>query len=592
MYGCTENSLVSGGVEAGNPRVIGSLLLASGTPADAAIVRLIPKSYVPDSGKSLVNASIDTTDNLGRYTLPCADTGTFTLLGFQPSTGKRVIIQNIKAEKGRTTTVSDDSVRDAGTALIIIPDSLRKAGARVAVLGTTFSASITNDTLVAIDSLPAGVVPSIIYVAPLAAFTKTIAQTLNIVAHDTTRVSALLARTVLIQPGGDLQQSINSLLPGDTLFLAGGVYHLTGVNVSVSGNGFQPILIAAVIGEIPVLVNTAASNNTINILGAHYVTIEGIEIDSTQNGVDGIKFAEEGTSSNIIIRTCTIHNILGTGINAQGSHHNITITSNHIHSVIGSQVAGIRVGPGTSILMPHDWLIAGNWIHDCGDSNSSASFGISLIAGCFAMTIRDNVVYATASSGIINYGVNSSTSDISLAAIIEGNAVWNAAEGISAYCDAVVRNNIIFNCQNPVYSYNYQGTIPRNVLIYNNTMYNGVQPYLRSWDSMNNCAFVNNAVYLMSGGLYLNGNGRISNNVGDFNAVGFTVGSSTNDLSGPANRDFYPKVGSLLVNRGQITLFSANDFNATARDLQPDVGAYEFTGNNNPGWMIGEGFKK
>ena len=207
------------------------------------------------------------------------------------------------------------------------------------------------------------------------------------------------------------------------------------------------------------------------------------------------------------------------------------------------------------------------------------------------MTVRDNVVYAAGNSGILIYGLGDPQSSGALSSIVEGNAVWNAPEGISAYCDVTVRNNVIFDCANPVYSYSYQGAIPRNVLIYNNTMYHGEAPYLRSWDSTNNCVFINNAVYTMSSGFVLIGNGRIASNAGDVTAPGFITGTASTDLTDPANRNFYPKAGSTLIDRALSGFIPTADFNGTPRSNLPEIGAYEFTGGSNPGWTIQEGFK-
>ena len=117
---------------------------------------------------------------------------------------------------------------------------------------------------------------------------------------------------------------------------------------------------------------------------------------------------------------------------------------------------------------------------------------------------------------------------------------------------------MIFDCANPVYSYSYQGAIPRNVLIYNNTMVSGEAPYLRSWDTANNCVFVNNAVYAMTGGFVLIGNGRIANNAGDFAAAGFVGGTVAADLADPASWNFYPKPGSAQIDRADLSFHRRN----------------------------------
>jgi hypothetical protein len=58
------------------------------------------------------------------------------------------------------------------------------------------------------------------------------------------------------------------------------------------------------------------------------------------------------------------------------------------------------------------------------------------------------------------------------------------------------------------------------------------------------------------------------------------------------NRDFWPRTGSILLDRGVAAHAAPNDFNRTARATPIDVGAYETLGlTANPGWRIVEGFK-
>lgn len=597
LTGCSDMLMSGGGVEAGNPRIVGAVFEQTGTPAAGTVVQLIPAGFIATPGAVAGNLNADTTDSLGKYVFENIPLGSYTLQIKQFSSLKRALVRNVAAEKSRTTTVAGDTVRDAGTLRIILPDSIKNAGGTIAILGTTYAVSINSSSLtgnvLVIDSLPTGTMPSIVYIKNQTPGTlpRTLANNIVINSHDTVTSSALLPKKTLVQPGDDVQAAIDNLLPGDSLLLAGGIYEHTGISISSRGNILQPIVIAALPGQTPVMHITVATNNCININGAQWLTIDGMTIDSTPLDVDGIKFIESGISHHITIRNCTIHAVQATGINAQGGHYAITLSSNHVYDIIGDAVTGIRVAPAATSSMPHDWLISNNWVHTIGDSLSSAAYGISLNAGCQSMTVRDNIVYAATNSGILVYGLGDPGSTGALSTVVEGNAVWKVQEGISAYCDVTVRNNVIFECPNPVYSYSYQGAIPRNVLIYNNTMYNGEAPYLRSWDSTNNCVFVNNAVYAMTGGFVLIGNGRIANNAGDVTAAGFVAGTASNDLADPVNRNFYPKAGSMLIDAALAGFTPAADFNGIPRGNLPDIGAYEFTGGSNPGWTIKEGFK-
>jgi hypothetical protein len=589
LAGCISCvNLAGSGTEAGNGRIIGGITSSEGPAAPNTELLLIPADFTAGD----THFSADTTDSAGHYAFEHAAAGNFSIQGVQHDTRKRILIQEVRVDPGRTTVVDPDSVRVTGSIRIVLPDSMRTDGGKIILQGTTYGVSTTGDSSVVIDSLPSGAMPDLMFLAPGEAKPAAVISGYSVQAGDTTVLSAIARKTIRIQPGDDLQAAINKLLPGDSLLLAGGTYEHTGISVSLCGNVQQPITIAAMPGENPVMRITVETANCIDINGAAWLTLEGITIDSTPVDVDGIKFTEFGACHHVTIRNCTLHAVQATGINAQGGHYAITLSSNHIYDVSGDAVSGIRIAPAATSAAPHGWTIANNWVHTIGDSLSSAAFGISLNSGCQSMIVRDNVVYAAGNSGIIVYGVGTPTSDGALSSIVEGNAVWNAPEGISAYCDVIVRNNVIFDCPNPVYSYSYQGAIPRNVLIYSNTMYNGEAPYLRSWDTTNNCVFVNNAVYAMTGGFVLIGNGHIANNAGDVTAAGFIVGTASTDLSDPAGRNFYPKSGSVLIDRGDRTISSSVDFNGNVRDSLPDAGAYEFSGGSNPGWTIREGFKE
>jgi MYXO-CTERM domain-containing protein len=60
--------------------------------------------------------------------------------------------------------------------------------------------------------------------------------------------------------------------------------------------------------------------------------------------------------------------------------------------------------------------------------------------------------------------------------------------------------------------------------------------------------------------------------------------------------DFYPTPSSLVRDAADPNgnaYIPEEDFNGTARDGEsPDVGAYEYDGDGNPGWVVQETFKE
>jgi hypothetical protein len=73
----------------------------------------------------------------------------------------------------------------------------------------------------------------------------------------------------------------------------------------------------------------------------------------------------------------------------------------------------------------------------------------------------------------------------------------------------------------------------------------------------------------------------------------FAGGSADSAFAGPAQFDFWPPPGSILIGNADAALAQAVDFNERPRVSPFDVGAYETDGlAANPGWRVGPGFKQ
>lgn len=403
------------------------------------------------------------------------------------------------------------------------------------------------------------------------------------------------ATVTRITPAGDLATAVNALNPGDTLIAGGGVYRVPTLSITKQGSANAWIVVRAADGEQPVIRGTSPTHNLIALRGAAFLVLDGFEVDSVPPDVMPVRFEKNyGNSHHVVIRNFHIHHVPSIAIDAKGDHYDITIQGCHIHHTSDGTAEGMYIGNHDGADHPHHWIIEGNWIHHCGYLNSSQGDGIELKYGCYAMTVRNNVVYSCNYPGILYYGYNGDNSDGSKTCLIEGNAVWDEGEAIGCYADAVVRNNIVFNADMAVYSALYSGhKTPENVEIYNNTFYDFQSVTLSSWDAAKTCVFANNAAFKTAAGnvISLSGTGDIHGNVGSAAQAGVTQANAADALLDPGASDFYPKSGSALVNSATGTHRAARDFNGTLRDAQPDVGAYEWTGPANPGWSITAGFK-
>src|ERR1700687_3111595 len=108
------------------------------------------------------------------------------------------------------------------------------------------------------------------------------------------------------------------------------------------------------------------------------------------------------------------------------------------------------------------------------------AWAISLLLVC----VPPEVISRTYESypGIFVYGGGPGTN------IVEGNVIWNAGEGIQVVSDAVVRNNIIFNCEATGITAAPHGAMPavRNVTIVNNTIFNAPVGVRMRWAKSTN----------------------------------------------------------------------------------------------------------
>ena len=139
--------------------------------------------------------------------------------------------------------------------------------------------------------------------------------------------------------------------------------------------------------------------------------------------------------------------------------------------------------------------------------------------------------------------------------------------------------------------------------IVNNTIVNNPKGVLFRWEKAKSMIFANNAVYCPDSTAI--DKTEISNSQFSTNCVaGRLIGATIDGVmfcdgrtidaafSNPAEHNYWPKPGSVLINNADPDFAPKLDFNHTKRKPPFDVGAYESESNTtNPGWHIQEGFK-
>ncbi len=595
---CGPGDRLAGGSEIGNP--VGVVMDENGNRLPGVVLRLLPKDFNPVSSDPREDSLQAISGPDGRFRFSGTPGGNYVLTGWDPATGLRVMarlsVTRANADAGTLF------MKRTGTVTANISDtSLHSEGGHLYLPGTLLSSRVDVVGRIRLDSVPAGNWTLRYTPPPLLPLMKqpefqSLELPPGIEAEALSVGSAPQTfRALYISAGQDLQSTADSLRPGDTLYLRGGIHALSNLTLSAQGRPDAWIQVRNAPGETPVLRGISSASNLIDIVGAAYLEIRGLEIDSTPEGCDAIKFGQQGVSHHISLRGLHIHNVGGMGINSQGNHHHVVVQGNHIHHVRGDQGTGIRLGDLSGNFMPRLWELDNNWIHHCGfDANGGV--GISALLGAMGITIRDNVVHDNNTLGIRVFGANGTVNaaDFSL---VEGNAVWNSLEGIAAYSDATVRNNIVFACSTLLHSFRYTGdgqspagNAPRNLAIYQNTFFGGGDIVLSNWDSSRTCVFANNAVLGTSGGLSLSGTGTLVGNVSDFSFPGFSSGTP-GDFRDASMRSFYPGGGSTLVGKAVRPFVHSVDFMDRPRDGFPDVGAYEYHGEGEAPFPIAEDFK-
>jgi hypothetical protein len=407
-------------------------------------------------------------------------------------------------------------------------------------------------------------------------------------------LAAVGAQAAEIAPGGDLRAAIAALRPGDTLELAGGTYTMSSsFRVTVNGTAQAPITVRAKAGQRPVIQQTNAGHNIIEISGSSHAVFSGIGFTG---GSHGIRLM---SSSFVTIQDCEIWETgdVALSANSGGTYDGLRILRNHIHHTNGTG-EGMYLGCNSDACRVANSLIEGNYIHHTNRASVEQGDGIELKEGSYNNIVRNNVVHDTNYPGIITYG----TVGNGAPNVIEGNVVWNTNDyAIQSAADSIIRNNVVLGT---IALQPHQSASPSNQQVVHNTIVStGSGLEVRSVSGP--VVVANNAVYsqsgaairLISGDL---GQVTVAGNVGrggiEGKSGGFVTGQAIEaDLvaghyRGTPPIDVFPAPGSALIGAGSASYRAERDFNGTLR-TSTDAGAYQLAAGGNPGWQIVAGFK-
>ncbi len=386
----------------------------------------------------------------------------------------------------------------------------------------------------------------------------------------------------------------SELLPGDEVILHGGLYSSSSwLPMGHQGTAEDPIIIRAAEGETPIISKSNTTKNGIDVMGARYLVLQGLEVTGCSSGIRIYENAAGQDAQFITIEDCHVHHTVGNAITCNHgyqTYEGMIFRGNEIDHT-GGHGEGFYLGSnndatGETVSVFFNGLIEKNYIHDLVGGTIDQGDGIEIKDGSYNNIVRDNVIINTNYPGIIVYGTDGNAPNI-----VERNVVINTNDnGIQAAAEAVVRNNIVMNAAaDGIHSHHHQSAVPGNLTIVHNTL---IQPYGAdtvgiSSDAGNSGPIVvaNNALY-SAGGSGLNFLGVSVTQAGNVVSTNLSA-----DFADVANWDFFPIPGSALIAGGSLGYVVEEDFNGTSREGIADAGAYRYNPHGNPGWAILPGFK-
>lgn len=430
---------------------------------------------------------------------------------------------------------------------------------------------------------------------------------------------AARAASVTASPGDDLSTFFSGAAAGDELVLSPGVYEVSStLTISeVVSTEAAPLRIRGEEGAVIKLVANEEggyASPLVRIQDSSHVELSGFTLEGADdwatdldNGYNGLQLHNV---TEVSVDGLTIQELTRSGIVLRDMNSAVTVANTEIQRL--QEGHGIYVGCSDVSCFTTGFTATTNLIHDLGGE----TYAISLQHGTQGALLVDNIVY-----NLEHRGFEAGSTELGEPTTIEGNAIWNAGDiGMVLRGAALVRNNVLFNItgRGLVSRDPERGTYTDQIIVYNTIVDTedwGVDA--EGWQPDMGFILANNAVCSpLRYGVRVTKDVRedqdpedvptpatAKNNLvcglveGPDAELGEVVaGGGYDDFSDVELWDFYPTPDALLIDAADPSgnLYPPElDFNGTAREGEaPDVGAYEYVGEGNPGWSIREDFKE
>jgi hypothetical protein len=183
------SDISGGGSEAGNARIVGMVLDKQGTPAGDVILRIMPSDFNPVRDAPVAGSCLDTTTTDGMYRFNVTKGQTYTIQALHKFSRLRGLVALAKVS-GTDDTIAGCVLKPAGAIRVMLPSGIDSEFGYLYVPGTTFHAFLSATSGYALlDSLPAGVVPSISYSSTKTATSIVVRQKVDVLPETTITIA-------------------------------------------------------------------------------------------------------------------------------------------------------------------------------------------------------------------------------------------------------------------------------------------------------------------------------------------------------------------------------------------------------------------
>ena len=166
--GCADNLASGGGdaTETGNARIRGRIVNEGGAAAAGVHVTLLHSDWNPVHGIAVPDSQKDTTDSEGLYRFTSLVSGEYNLMALNPLTRTRSAIYGIGLAAD-SVMVPKDTLHVTGALSVPLPETRDSGVGWIYVPGTDIRARVDSEIRLAgvlrLDSVPAGIMPSLVY---------------------------------------------------------------------------------------------------------------------------------------------------------------------------------------------------------------------------------------------------------------------------------------------------------------------------------------------------------------------------------------------------------------------------------------------